>query len=209
MSRASAASALARAERDTDLGLARDRQLSDASRVNPTCVDPAQNSQSAMLIQPILPWPWVPDLPSRYALARPGHAAARPGRARCPGSSLALRARSSGTRGGLHRPKCDLHHIGADPIRLSFGSCRAIDDGGRSPITALWAFPPSTWPRGSGWRGLFRLRAIAERPGRGRHTLSNAKKERAGQRPARECRESGPPGTSRAGSGRPAPFSSR
>src|SRR3982074_2854717 len=88
---------------------------------------------------------------------------------------------------------CELPHTDARRVRLSYRSRRAIDDGGRSPTTALWAFPPSTWPRGSGWRGLFRLRAIAEKPGGGRRTLSNAKK-RAGPRPARECRESGPPG---------------
>jgi hypothetical protein len=36
-----------RAKRDTDLGLARDRQLDDASRVNPTCADSAQGSRSS------------------------------------------------------------------------------------------------------------------------------------------------------------------
>ena len=47
-------------------------------------------------------------------------------------------------------------HIDADPVRLSCRSRRAIDDGGRSPITALWAFLPRLGPRGSR-RGLFRL----------------------------------------------------
>jgi hypothetical protein len=36
-----------RAQRDTDLGLARDRQLDDASRVNPTCVDLGATRQIA------------------------------------------------------------------------------------------------------------------------------------------------------------------
>src|SRR4051794_947624 len=37
-----------RAQRDTDLGLARDRQLDDASRVNPTCVDPGPHEWIAI-----------------------------------------------------------------------------------------------------------------------------------------------------------------
>ena len=52
--------------------------------------------------------------------------------------------------------KCEVPHTGGRRLDLWWRSRRAIDDGGRSPTTALWAFPPSTWPRGSGLRGLFR-----------------------------------------------------
>ena len=72
VSRASAASALARAERRRS-GPARDRRLMCASRVSPTCVDPARDSRSAILQG------FSPELLG-------------------PGSSLALCARSSGTR---------------------------------------------------------------------------------------------------------------
>src|SRR6476659_3474734 len=74
-----------RAERDTDLGLARDRQLDDASRVNPTCVDLGatradQRSRRVNKTEPRGPGPrlaltheFVPRC-GRRALAWPGHA---------------------------------------------------------------------------------------------------------------------------------------
>jgi len=64
--------------------------------------------------------------------------------------------------------KCEVPHTGARRLALWCRSRRAIDDGGRSPTTALWAFPPSTWPRGSGLRGLFRFGASARRLPRSR-----------------------------------------
>ena len=72
--------------------------------------------------------------------------------------------------------KCEVPHTGGRRLDLWWRSRRAIDDGGRSPTMALWAFPPSTWPRGSGLRGLFRF-------GVSRKTiaaLTRAKKQRAG-----------------------------
>src|SRR6476646_3120789 len=87
------------------------------------------------------------------------------------------------------RHKCDLHHIGIGPPGLWSKGRRAIDDGGRSSTTALWAFPPSTWPRGSGSRGLF-LSRLRGGPCRGARRIPPTQKKRAGPGPARRSRDS-------------------
>ena len=68
--------ALLREQNETDLGLARDRQLNDASQVNRTRAYPAHDVPSAIRVAGCAPScrSWVPG--SRYA--RPGHGRAQP-----------------------------------------------------------------------------------------------------------------------------------
>jgi hypothetical protein len=68
-----------RAERDhRPRACPRSTLIKYASRVNPTCVDPAQDSQSANigLSAPHIAWPWVPGL-APLRCARPGHESTR------------------------------------------------------------------------------------------------------------------------------------
>src|SRR4051812_492626 len=73
VSRTSAASTCERNE-ITDLGPARDRRVMCASRVNPTCVDPAQDARSATLKETSahVVWPLGPGSRAQER-ARPGH----------------------------------------------------------------------------------------------------------------------------------------
>ena len=80
-----------RAQRDTDLGLARDRQLDEASRLNPTCVDLGATQtirRPANYIALRKSLRWIPALiPSASPLCtRPGH-----DRRTRPPAGLALR----------------------------------------------------------------------------------------------------------------------
>jgi hypothetical protein len=101
--------------------------------------------------------------------------------------------------------QCELPHIGGRRLGLSSRGRRAIVDGGRSPTMALWAFPPSTWPRGSGLRGLFRLStgsrtkfaaradSIQRDALRSRRAFPGAKSSAPARRPARNIVRAGGP----------------
>ena len=117
--------------------------------VDPTCMDSAQDLRSTI---------------SAMALGFRVFVRAQRSLAR----DTPARVQVQSTTAAGDRDQCDLHHIGIGPLGLWSECRRAIDDGGRSSTTALWAFPPSTWPRGSGLRGLFlsRLRGEAWRGGR-------------------------------------------
>ena len=82
--------ALLRERNETDLGLARDRQLNDASQVNRTRAYPAHDAPSAIRVAGCAPScrSWVPG--SRYA--RPGHGRAQPRLANEPLAVISIHA---------------------------------------------------------------------------------------------------------------------
>jgi len=78
VSRASAVSALARAEQDTDLGLARDRLAKMRKSGKPDLRGPRGNKQepsTRWCLEVLARGPWIPDLrsPAKAGGARPGH----------------------------------------------------------------------------------------------------------------------------------------